>query len=392
MKIHDIDLSKKAITFTIPSQTKTSTDESLDEDEDEDENNESLEMLQVHSIFKELKKLKIMWHPQTPFSKDHYIFSRDTKRVYMWDFSACGTCNTSLPHYVQFSPVLYDEEYHFPHLQMSKMSKMSKSLNVTKNEKKRIGIFIHVGSIDVLYSLQPYIDNLLQLQQASITFLCSTYHDDVQHETKRIFNNIQNSSTQQNSDSDIDVIWIPVKNRGMDLGGFLESLLYCTIHKISFDYILKLHTKSDGTWRTELCEPLLKSVHRIQTILNTFDVVQKVGCAAAEKWILSVRDDSHNHHLISRYCHIFNLKNPYNRHSSTMDTRKYEQYFVGGTIFWIRGTILHDFVEENANLIRQAMCHFEEGYNSNETETHTHSFERLLGMIVYHSGHVFENL
>ena len=56
-----------------------------------------------------------------------------------------------------------------------------------------------------------------------------------------------------------NLIIIEVKNKGMDIGIFLISLLYLRNNNLNYDYLIKLHTKTDDRFREHVCEHLIGS-------------------------------------------------------------------------------------------------------------------------------------
>ena len=64
-------------------------------------------------------------------------------------------------------------------------------------------------------------------------------------------------------------------------------------------------------------------------------------------------------------------------------------YFVGGTIFWLRWSIIQNIIRKHNTIINEAIQKFEKGYIKNTKSTHTHAWERLLGIMVTASAHEF---
>lgn len=120
-------------------------------------------------------------------------------------------------------------------------------------------------------------------------------------------------------------------DRGMDLGGFFALCPSLMRHR--YDYVLKLHTKSEKQWRTDLVIPLIGTPGNVMTCLKSFDI-PTIGMVGARKWLINMSKDFgiYTPHLTA-ICKTWKICN-----------NKYT--FIGGTMFWIR-----------YNLLRNALAH-----------------------------------
>jgi len=92
------------------------------------------------------------------------------------------------------------------------------------------------------------------------------------------------------------------QNKGMDIGPYLLQIKWVlnNYSLSSFDYIFKLHTKSDLKWFDEMINPLL-------SIDYTIKMTEKIYIA--EKWSLKL--DNLNTKHINLICDMYNFNNIY---------------------------------------------------------------------------------
>lgn len=117
---------------------------------------------------------------------------------------------------------------------------------------------------------------------------------------------------------------IKVENRGMDIGGFLAILPY--ILTGDYDVVLKLHSKSSKTWRTDLLTPVCGSPQAVNKCLRMFSD-PSVGMVGAQKWLLTPK---------TWKCNTYYLKMLSERFQQPLQ----QCSFIGGSIFWMRVTVL----------------------------------------------------
>lgn len=324
--------------------------------------------LKRYFLFEKLFSLGIVVHPsRTPLSDDCFWIhsSHGMDSIYIIDFSGFVSCEHNIASFAQAPKTLSYSRY--PYLQPFSVNAL------------HIGIFIQIGSMSY-YNIISYIQNIICTRNDKITILCSMHDTFSCFEQEKIKRHIHELCTLQYR-IDIPIHFISVPNTGMDIGAFLRSVQFCE-KSTKFDVICKIHTKSDTEWRRTLCDPILDDVEKVQDILRLFTNIPDLGCCAANRWILNVSEDVHNHDIVSEYCSRLNFTNPYTTHQKDM-------YFVGGTIFWLRWSIIQNIIRKHNTIINEAIQKFEKGYIKNTTSTHTHAWERLLGIIVTASAHEF---
>ena len=116
------------------------------------------------------------------------------------------------------------------------------------------------------------------------------------------------------------------EDRGMDVGGFFA--LCPSLFRSKYDYVLKLHTKRNAKWRKALIEPLLGTPERVRRGITAF--APGVGMVGSKSWLITMGKDwgIYNHHI--------------NSITEVWGVPKTTCKFIGGTIFWIRYSILRE--------------------------------------------------
>ena len=74
-----------------------------------------------------------------------------------------------------------------------------------------------------------------------------------------------------------NLIIIEVKNKGMDIGVFLLSLLYLRDNNLNYEYLVKIHTKTDDRFREHVCDHLIGSKKIINHNINLLKNNSKIG-------------------------------------------------------------------------------------------------------------------
>jgi len=187
--------------------------------------------------------------------------------------------------------------------------------------KKRVLCICHNGNMGVFKKIEKYIDNLLSVQNSNIEitlFICSidTFaSSDIEYIKKRF-----PTATHFINE-----------NFGFDIGSFFKVLQMCKNNSIEFDYIIKIHTKTNDFDREKLLKPILGSANRIKIILDMLsnDSIGLVGSVKSMFFNygnLATHNQNHLKYLLEK----FNIGIKY-----------YESIqFIGGTMFWCKFSIL----------------------------------------------------
>jgi lipopolysaccharide biosynthesis protein len=228
----------------------------------------------------------------------------------------------------------------------------------------KIAICFHLGYLHRWREFTPYIDNVMRY--CPNTDLYITYRED-QDPTEMCRRKYPRAIVMK-------------ANRGADTGAFLLHLKCLLASPVHYDYVFKIHTKSGNaecpTWVNDLLQGIAGDVHKISRVFQIFHQQPKVGMICGKRWLVErkMAHDANFPYLdaICRRCHL-----------SSQGIQ-----FVGGTIFWVRMSVLQQAFS-NANLENEYQrC--EDG-KPNEPSI-THSWERIYGLVVHHCGFHIEGV
>lgn len=189
------------------------------------------------------------------------------------------------------------------------------------NYKKRILCICHNGNMQIFKKLEKYIDNLLKLNSSEI-------------EVTLFINTINTFNV-----SEINYIkkkfpyakHIIVPNFGFDIASFFTVLKICKENNLEFDYVIKIHTKTNDLDREKLLIPILGSVNRIKIILDIFNNnnIGLIGSLSSMFYNydkLAIHNQNHLKYLLDKFNLSINYELPIQ--------------FIGGTMFWIKYEVL----------------------------------------------------
>ena len=195
--------------------------------------------------------------------------------------------------------------------------------NIVKlNNKKKILCICHNGNMDVFKKIEKYIDNLmlLNLFDIEITLFINT------------INTVRTEEEEYIKKKYPTAIHIKTQNFGFDIGSFFTILSICKQKKLEFDYIIKIHTKTNDNDREKLLKPILGSINRIKIILDILNNNINIGLIGSAKSTyynynkLSIHNENHLKYLLKKYNILIN----YNESIQ----------FIGGTMFWTRYDVI----------------------------------------------------
>lgn len=125
-----------------------------------------------------------------------------------------------------------------------------------KNKSENIFI-IQIGSLTTFKKMIKYIDIISKVNENYIF----TFVEDT--ENKKIINLLKKKLT--------NFTVLEVKNKGMDIGIFLISLLYLRDKNLKYKNLIKIHTKTDDRFREHVCDQLIGSEEIIKKNLKLMD-------------------------------------------------------------------------------------------------------------------------
>jgi lipopolysaccharide biosynthesis protein len=203
-----------------------------------------------------------------------------------------------------------------------------------------------------------------------------------------------------------------VPNRGLDVGGFLYAWQHMQAQRRKYGYYLKLHSKSNVVWRSELTQALLRSPDTFARAMNLIKCPD-VGMVGANCWIANVswpqeNGDYYREHLAQlarevelevsdvkipwlswtvgkrprglRRCFVNNLQIPQPQPDIP---------FVGGTIFLVKGEVLHRWLDR-VN-VSDLIGRLQRERAADERDW-PWVIERFFGVLVYSTGHLIFGL
>lgn len=216
----------------------------------------------------------------------------------------------------------------------------------------KIAICFHLGYNQRFDEYCTYIDNVLQIYPNSDLYITYREQEDPTNQCRQKYPNAHLMRT----------------DRGCDIGSFLLQVQQLIGSKIKYDYVLKIHTKSDNQqfphWKNDLIKNIVGSQDSVNHIIRKFNSNTKIGMIGSKKWILPL---DMNDIKFKEIC----------------DRNKINQkgYFVGGTIFWIRYSVMFDFFKHVNINYEYLLCE----RNKPSEPSYTHAWERILGLIIYNN-------
>ena len=184
---------------------------------------------------------------------------------------------------------------------------------------KKILLLCHVGSIETFKKMEQYIEIAHNTNSAHLQVTIVINIVDSVQNIEYIRNKFPYAQIRINPDF------------GFDIGGFFLYLKKCKDEGLDFDYVIKIHTKTSDIEREKLIKPLLGSVERINYISDLFND-EKIGLVGSQECMYYNYDQI----AIHNFNHLSYLINKFKLNISA----KHVIQFVGGTMFWIRYSVL----------------------------------------------------
>jgi len=175
-------------------------------------------------------------------------------------------------------------------------------------------------------------------------------------------------------------------NLGKDIGGKLALIDLYLFLGIKSSYIVMLHDKQSlhsvygELWKSELFKII--DVNNLPIILDVFRDTA-VGVVGTKKWIVNEYDAPtgnfrNNNQLSKELCKRFHIS-----------IQNYD--FIGGTMFWIRSSIIEKFFRKNDPILIRG-----ELESGNVMDSHgeslTHTWERMFSWIATNDGYRIEGI
>ena len=180
----------------------------------------------------------------------------------------------------------------------------------------------HIGSYQVFVKMKQYIDNLISAHYDDYNL--TIYFNIIETMSKENMSEIKNMYPDEN--------YVLSENYGFDIGSFFHILEIIKQRKEKYDYVVKIHTKTNNEKRDNLLQPILGNVQTIRKIILQMKENDKIGIIASKK---ARCIDSHTD-FIRNQSYLQKLVTWYFKEQ----TRITKQVYVTGTMFWLRFDIL----------------------------------------------------
>ena len=279
-------------------------------------------------------KFKILWQN---FEDNQYIepkFEKIISRYYdlnKIEYSIDGKCirinNNNLLECIYFDELIKKDKIKYYNILYE---------NINKNEN--IIFMIQVGKWETLEKMYHNLDIIGKINANYIISVVENEYDNEKLEVvKKKLNNL---------------VIIEVKNKGMDIGIYLLSLLYLRNNNLNYEYLIKLHTKTDDRFREHVCEHLIGSVETIEKNINILKNDKNIGMLNGTLIFNYHKNRSFYNNHIDYLEYLSNLLL-----NDSIDVNKLE--FAVGTFFYSRFDVFDIFNKNHIKLIYNMLNDFE---------------------------------
>ena len=196
-------------------------------------------------------------------------------------------------------------------------------ITLTRNEHlPNVLCICHIGSYYIFSKMTKYIDNLISAQYDEYNL--TIYFNIIETISKDDFKRLQ--------DKYPNVHFVVSENYGFDIGSFFHILQIIKDKNETYDYVLKIHTKTDNEKREYMLQPMLGSIQTIRKIINQMNENTKIGILAPKKarCIDAHVDFVRNQQYLQQLLFWYFQEN----------TQVIKQPYVTGTMFWMRFSII----------------------------------------------------
>jgi len=201
---------------------------------------------------------------------------------------------------------------------------IEKKVEKTSTYLPRVCCICHIGSYHIFNKMKTYIDNLVSAQY-------DAYHLDIYF---NVIDTISKDEIRQLKKSYPNETIFESENYGFDIGSFFHILEHIKRKSYTYDYLLKIHTKTNNNSRTDLLTPIMGSIQSIRDILTSFENKKEVGIIASKKrrCIDAHVDFTRNQPYLQQL-----LKWRFNETTTIC-----KQPYVSGTMFWVRFSLMDE--------------------------------------------------
>ena len=204
------------------------------------------------------------------------------------------------------------------------------------NEKKNNIFMFQVGNLNTFRKMYNYLDVINKVDENCIFAFVEN------SENKTIINEIKNKIK--------NFIAIEVKNKGMDIGIFLISLLYLRENNLNYKNLIKIHTKTDDRFREHVLDNLVGSTTKIKknfNLLNKQNIGMLNGTVTFDYFKNKSFFENHMYYLEYLVLFLFN---------ESLDINKLE--FAVGTFFYSKYDVFDVLNKDNIKILYNKLNDF----------------------------------
>jgi mannosyltransferase OCH1-like enzyme len=199
--------------------------------------------------------------------------------------------------------------------------KLKRDFSVTVDStKKSLLVICHIGNFDVFEKMRHYISFVQSVR--------NNYNVDV------VFNLVKGITSDNIMKLNVyfpEANIVVSENYGFDIGSFYHILNIIKEQNIEYDYILKIHTKSDDMKRFNVLDSIMSSRDKIIEILKALDEDPQIGCVSSNR---SFQTDDFTERVRNKN-HLNTLLNEFG-----LSGKDSNLPFPAGSMFWIRFDII----------------------------------------------------
>jgi len=202
------------------------------------------------------------------------------------------------------------------------VTSLSKKIRKYNEFLPKILCICHIGNYHVFEKMRIYIDNLISAHYDEYNL--TIYFNIIETISKEQISEIRKMYPEEN--------FILSENYGFDIGSFFHILEIIKQRKEKYDYVVKIHTKTNNDKRDNLLQPILGNIQTIRKIIQQMRDDHDIGIIASKK---SRCIDTHTD-FIRNQSYLQKLITWFFKEQ----TRITKQVYVSGTMFWLRFDIL----------------------------------------------------
>lgn len=222
----------------------------------------------------------------------------------------------------------------------------------------KFAVFVHLFYQDLWNEISSYLNRIPFKYDLYVT-ICSEHSQEIAEHIKSHYPNS---------------VVLAVPNRGADVGPFFEKLNYTLSNDSQYDWILKIHSKKSllvsptngERWRKADYSKLLPTDF---SKLNSVFLNNSIGMIGAKEHLMGL---SSTDRRMRKNNNIDNI----NYFLKRLEVSDSELKFFGGTMFWIRYSVLKDTFTKFPVTIND----FGKGHAPDGTKAH--AMERVFANIV----------